>query len=72
VAIDALGFGRFYTALEGSGLTTSHHFGLGLPPFDRAFRLVAGTPGLLAAGADPVERRRRSGRTGTSAQPAKR
>jgi hypothetical protein len=57
----ALGFGCFYTALGVSGLTTGHHFGLALQPFDHPFHLVAGILGLLAAGVERVGRRPRAG-----------
>jgi hypothetical protein len=45
----ALGFGAFYTALGVSGQATGHSHGLDLQPFDHAFHLVAGVPGLVAA-----------------------
>lgn len=54
----ALGFGLFYTALGVSGLLTGHSHGLGLQPFDHPFHLVAGIPGLLAAGFALRARRR--------------
>ena len=47
----ALGFGLFYTSLAVAGLATGQTFGLGLQPFDHAFHLLAGAPGLLAAAA---------------------
>jgi hypothetical protein len=53
----ALGFGSFYTALGLTGLTTGHHFGLELQPFDHLFHLAAGIPGLLAAGIELRGRR---------------
>ncbi len=53
----ALGFGCFYTALGLSGLWTGHQLGLELQHFDHPFHLVAGVPGLLAAGAGPLTRR---------------
>jgi hypothetical protein len=46
----ALGFGTFYTLLALVGLSTGRQLGLGLQPFDHPFHLVAGLPGLLAAG----------------------
>lgn len=46
----ALGFGLFYTALAVSGLVTGHSHWLGLQPFDHSIHLLAGIPGLLAAG----------------------
>jgi hypothetical protein len=45
----ALGFGTFYTALGVSGQVTGHSHGLELQPFDHAFHLLAGVPGLVAA-----------------------
>ena len=45
----AVGFGLFYTALGLTGLV-GHGYGLELQPFDHPFHLVAGIPGLVAAG----------------------
>ena len=45
----ALGFGVFYTGLGLVGQISGQQLGLGLQPFDHAFHLVAGVPGLLAA-----------------------
>jgi hypothetical protein len=55
----ALGFGGLYTALGLGGLWTGDHLGLELQPFDHPFHLVAGIPGLLAAGAGLLDRRSR-------------
>lgn len=46
----ALLFGLFYTILGFAGLITGLTFGLGLQPFDHPFHLLAGLPGLVAAG----------------------
>ncbi len=48
----ALGFGLFYTAMGVGGLVTGGRAGLELQPFDHSFHLVAGIPGLVAAGLD--------------------
>lgn len=53
----ALGFGLFYTALAVSGLVTGHSHWLGLQPFDHSIHLLAGIPGLLAAGLGQSGRR---------------
>jgi hypothetical protein len=45
----AFGFGLFYTALGVTGLL-GRGYGLELQPFDHTFHLVAGVPGLVAAG----------------------
>jgi len=60
----ALGFGLFYTSLGLAGQITGQTFGLGLQPFDHAFHLLAGVPGLLAAAAGyrPLILRRETGK----------
>lgn len=60
----ALGFGAFYTALGVSGLVSEHGLGLGLHPIHYPTHLLAGVPGLLAAGVGWRTR------TATSAAPA--
>jgi hypothetical protein len=52
----ALGFGLFYTALGISGLVAGHDLALHLQPFDHPFHLLAGIPGLVAAGLEPTAR----------------
>jgi hypothetical protein len=61
----ALGFGLFYTALGVSGLVSGPDLGLHLQPFDHPFHLLAGMPGLVAAGLGLVARRE-AGRQPTS------
>jgi hypothetical protein len=56
----ALGFGLFYTALGVGGLVTGGRAGLELQPFDHSFHLVAGIPGLIAAGLERMSSRRRA------------
>jgi hypothetical protein len=51
----ALGFGLFYTALGVGGLATGGRAGLELQPFDHSFHLVAGIPGLIAAGLERLQ-----------------
>ncbi|MEY2477774.1 MAG: hypothetical protein QOG87_3089 [Actinomycetota bacterium] len=56
----ALGFGLFYTALGVGGLVTGGRAGLELQPFDHSFHLVAGIPGLIAAGLETMSSRNRA------------
>ena len=46
----ALLFGLFYMALALVGWLTGSQVGLGLQPFDHPFHVLAGAPGLVAAG----------------------